>query len=233
MTPISHHSSKPSSLALIVQQATSWSTDAFCLTKSVIHREARVSSQGLILVHGLKPSIASHWSWIKSKFLTVVCSVLCDLAPWPFIFILFIFFFVYHAAAKSLQLCPTLCDPIDGSPSGSPVPGILQGRTREWVAISFSTAWKWKVKGKSLSRVRLLATPWTAAHQAPLCMGFSRQEYWSGVPLCTMLGHIDWPFCCLLISWTHEAPFGLKFSYLHFLLLGMLFPKVFVRLVSL
>ena len=87
------------------------------------------------------------------------------------------------AAAKSLQLCPTLCDPIDGSPPGSPVPGILQARTLEWVAISFSNEWKWKVKVKLLSRVQLLATPWTAAHQAPPSMGFSRQEYWSGVPL--------------------------------------------------
>ena len=76
-----------------------------------------------------------------------------------------------------------LCDPIDGSPPGSPVPGILQARTLEWVAISFSNAWKWKVKVKSLSRVRPLATPWTAAHQAPPSTGFSRQEYWSGVPL--------------------------------------------------
>ena len=85
-------------------------------------------------------------------------------------------------AAKSLQWCPTLCDPIDGSPPGSPVPGILQARTLEWVAISSSNAWKWKVKVKSLSRVRLFATPWTAAYQAPPSMGFSRQEYWSGVP---------------------------------------------------
>ena len=85
--------------------------------------------------------------------------------------------------AKSLQSCPTLCDPIDGSPPGSPDPGILQARTLEWVAISFSSAWKWEVKVKSLSRVRLLATPWTAAHQAPPSMGFSSQEYWSGVPL--------------------------------------------------
>ena len=83
------------------------------------------------------------------------------------------------AAAKSLQSCPTLCDLRDGSPPGSPVPGILQARTLEWVAISFSSAWKWKVKVKSLSRLRLLATPWTAAHQAPPSMGFSRQEYWS------------------------------------------------------
>ena len=87
------------------------------------------------------------------------------------------------AAAKSLQSCPTLCDPIDGSPPGFPVPGILQARTLEWVASAFSNAWKWKVKVKSLSRVQLLATPWTAAHQAPPSMGFSRQGYWSGVPL--------------------------------------------------
>ena len=77
------------------------------------------------------------------------------------------------AAAKSLQSCPTLCDPIDGSPPGSAIPGILQARTLEWVAISFSNAWKWKVKMKSLCRVRLLATPWTAAYQAPPSMGFS------------------------------------------------------------
>ena len=81
------------------------------------------------------------------------------------------------AAAKSLQSCRTLCDPIDSSPPGSPVCGILQARTLEWVAISFSNAWKWKVKVKSLSRVQLLATPWTAAHQAPPSMGFARQEY--------------------------------------------------------
>ena len=81
------------------------------------------------------------------------------------------------ATAKSLQSCPTLCNPIDGSPPGSPVPGILQARTLEWVAISFCNAWEWKVKVKSLSRARLLATPWTAAHQAPPSMGFSRQEY--------------------------------------------------------
>ena len=87
------------------------------------------------------------------------------------------------ATAKSLQSCPTLCDPIDGSPPGFPVPGILQARTLEWVAISFSNAWKWKVKVKSLSCVRPSATPWTAAFQAPPSMGFSRQEYWSGLPL--------------------------------------------------
>ena len=86
----------------------------------------------------------------------------------------------YHSA-KSLQSCPTLCDPIDSSPPGSPIPGILQARMLEWVAISLSDAWSWKVKVKSLSCVQLLATPWTAAYQAPPSMGFSRQEYWSGL----------------------------------------------------
>ena len=116
------------------------------------------------------------------------------------------------AAAKSLQSCPTLCDPIDGSPPGSPVPGILQARTLEWVAIAFSSAWKWKVKVKSLSPVWLSATPWTAAHQAPPSMGFSRQEYWSGVPLPSPQIPVTeptfqasagerWIFCSLAPSW--------------------------------
>ena len=91
------------------------------------------------------------------------------------------------AAAKSLQSCPTLCNAIYRSLPGSPVPGILQARTLEWVAISFSNAGKWKGKVKSLSRVRLSATPWTAAFQAPLSMGLSRQEYWSGVPLPSLM----------------------------------------------
>ena len=95
------------------------------------------------------------------------------------------------AAAKSLQSCPTLCDRRDGSPPGYPILGILQARTLEWVAISFSNAWKWKVKVKSLSCIWLLATPWTAAHQAPPSMGFSRQEHWSGVP---------WPSPCHCIQ---------------------------------
>ena len=84
-------------------------------------------------------------------------------------------------AAKSLQSCPTLCDPTDGSPSGCPVPGILQARTLEWVAISISNAWKWTVKVKSLGRVWLFTTPWTAAYQAPPSMGFSRQEEWGAI----------------------------------------------------
>ena len=85
------------------------------------------------------------------------------------------------AAAKSLQSCPTLCDPIDGSPPGSPVPGILQARTLEWVAISFSNAWKWKVKVKSQS-CPTLRDPMDRSPPGSSVHGFSRQEYWSGVP---------------------------------------------------
>ena len=106
------------------------------------------------------------------------------------------------AAAKSLQACVTLCDPIDVSPPGSPIPGILQARTPEWVAISFSSAWKWKVKVKSLSRIRLLATPWTTAYQAPLSVGFSRQEYWSGVPLPSLPTFSSW---ALTSRFTHGS----------------------------
>ena len=106
------------------------------------------------------------------------------------------------AAAKSFQSCPILCDPRDGSPPGSPVPGILQARTLEWVAISFSNAWKWKVKVKSFSCVRLLVTPWTTAYQAPLSRGFARQEYWSGLPLpsptmCYRRPYNEWLGICL------------------------------------
>ena len=100
------------------------------------------------------------------------------------------------ATAKLLQSCPTLYDPIDGSPPGSPIPGILQARTLEWVAISFSNAWKWKVKVKSLSHVQLFETPWTAAYQAPLSMRFSRQEDWSGVLLPTQAQF------CSIIHWS-------------------------------
>ena len=108
----------------------------------------------------------------------------------------------FAAAAKSLQSCLTPCDPIDGSPPVSPIPGILQARTLEWVAISFSNAWKGKVKVKSLSRVWLFTTPWTAAHQAPPSMEFSRQEYWSGVPLPSQHS-ANQDFCsrCLHSSW--------------------------------
>ena len=125
------------------------------------------------------------------------------------------------AAAKSLQSCPTLCYPIDGSPPGSPVPGILQARTLEWVAISFSNAWKGKVKVKSLSHVRLLVIPWIAAYQAPPSMGFSRQEYWSGVPLpspnqwMTLLQMLKSDTLESLL--TIPSPSVVKFHLVHFL----------------
>ena len=127
------------------------------------------------------------------------------------------------AAAKLLQSCPPLCDPTDGSPPGPTVPGILQARTLEWVAISSSNAWKWKVRVKSPSRVRLLATPWTAAYQAPPSMGFSRQEYWSGLPLpspisspnqsqnlCSLIQHLQSNFWLiieqnLITTWTERG----------------------------
>ena len=141
-----------------------------------------------------------------------------------------------------------LCDPIDGSPPGSPVPGILQARTLEWVAISFSNTWKWKVKGKSLSRIQLLATPWTAAHQAPPSMGFSRQEYWSGVPLPSPKGsvfftkvestltnhhHLKWIICVISLL----ALYSLWFDKLKWLLSTIIVsytvfsaPKIFCPL---
>ena len=112
------------------------------------------------------------------------------------------------AAAKSLQSCPTLCDPIDGSPPGSPVPGILQARTLEWVAISFSNASKWKVKVKLLSCVRPLTTPWSVVYQAPPSIGFSRQEYWSGVPLPSPTS--VWDECNCVVVW---AFFGIAFLW--------------------
>ena len=114
------------------------------------------------------------------------------------------------AAAKLLQSCPTLCDPIDGSIPDSTFPEILQARILEWVAISFSSAWKWKVKVKSLSRVRLFATPWTAAHQAPPSMGFSRQEYWSGVPLPSPKRSLVFPillFSSISLHWSLRKAF--------------------------
>ena len=125
----------------------------------------------------------------QGKGRQIGCSYSSNAAPYVYSMQLFLLLYLCAqwlyaaAAAKSLQSCPTLCNPTDGSPPGSPVPGILQARTLEWVAISFSNAWKWKVKVKSVSRVQPSATPWTAAFQTPLSMGFSRQEYWSAMPL--------------------------------------------------
>ena len=110
-------------------------------------------------------------------------------------------------AAKSLQSCPTLCDPIEVSPPGCAIPGILQARTLKWVAISFSSAWKWKVEVKSLSHVRLFATPWAAAYQAPPSMGFSRQEYWSVIFTEQLLSvRLCWVFLSLFFSTYHGNP---------------------------
>ena len=116
------------------------------------------------------------------------------------------------AAAKSLQSCPTLCNPIDSSLPGSSILGILQARTLEWVAISFSNAWKWKVKVKSLSHVWLFATPWTAAYQAPPSMGVSRQEYWSGVPL---LALSKFKFCFFETFWNFFQVFSVWVGWIH------------------
>ena len=118
------------------------------------------------------------------------------------------------AAAKSLQSCSTLCDPVDGSPPGSPIPGILQARILEWVAISFPNAWKWKVKMKSLSRVQLLETPWTVAHQAPPSLGFSRQEHWSGLPFPSPMHESEkWKWSRSVVS-NSQRPHGLQPSRL-------------------
>ena len=125
--------------------------------------------------HGQK-SLTSYSPWGCKQFDTTEQLSRTHSEQWVCVLLIYVCA-AAAAAAKSLQLCPPLCDPIDGSPPGSPVPGILQVRILEWVAISFSSAWKWKVKVKSLSHVRPSATPWTAAHQAPPSMGFSRQEY--------------------------------------------------------
>ena len=142
-------------------------------------RKGRIQWQVCSLKEGLHLTILGTLISDFQPPAQLFCSCDVDMWPGPDLWAVY----TAAAAARSLQSSPTLCDPTDGNPPGSPIPGILQARTLEWVAISSSNAWKWKVKVKSLSRVRLLATPWTAAHQAPLSMGFSRQEYWSGVPL--------------------------------------------------
>ena len=134
-------------------------------------------------VMGLDAVIFIFWMWILSQLSNSPLSLSSRGSLVPLCFLPQGWCHLYGAAAaKSLQSCPTLCDSIDGSPPGPAAPGILQARTLEWVATSSSNAWKWKVKVNSLSRVRLLAIPWTAAYQAPLSVGFSKQEYWSGLP---------------------------------------------------
>ena len=140
------------------------------------HARKQLSSKAHNLVKKWMKNVDKHFSredlWMANKYMER-CSA----------------WLVIATAAKLLQSCPTLCNPRGGSPPGSTIPGILWARTLERVAIFFSNAWKWKVKVKSLSPVRFLVTPWTAAYQAPLPMGFSRQKYWSGVPLPSPTSH--------------------------------------------
>ena len=164
----------------------------------------------------LFPSISLHWS-LRKAFLSLIAilwnsafrCVYLSFSPLPFVSLLSSAICkgssatATATAAKSLQLCPTLCDPRDSSLSGSPIPGILQASILEWVAISFSNAWKWKVKVKLLSCVWHFVTPWTAAYQALPSMGFSRQEYWSGVPLPSLKGSSDnhFAFCYFFLGY--------------------------------
>ena len=147
------------------------------------HLKLTEASAQLPSLHLMNPW-GSRNSFLKREFWGVLSPPECSFPNFHTSTVCYETFNLYSpAAAKSLQSCLTLYDPIDGSPPGSPVPGILQARTLEWVAISFSKAGKWKLKVKSLSCVRPSATPWTAAFQAPPSMGFSSQEFWSGVPL--------------------------------------------------
>ena len=140
-----------------------------------------------LIIDGLSLLANSYSVLIWFRCCVYVCVYIC----------VYVYIVAAAAAAKSLQSRPTLFDPIDGSPPGSAIPGILQARTLEWVAISFSNAWKWKVKVKLLSCVRLFATPWTAAYQAPPSMGFSRQEYWSGVHVYITCGFRCYIWVCI------------------------------------
>ena len=144
--------------------------------KETKHKNGRGKAMVIIIVNNesWENGTTMQKSWFRHT-----C---CPERPRIIVTQVFIMRLTFAAAAKLLQLCLTLCDPVDGSLPGSPAPGILQARTVEWVAISFPKAWKWKVKVKSLSHVCLLATPWIVAYQAPLSMGFSRQEYLGGVP---------------------------------------------------
>ena len=157
---------------------TSWATIARCPTLRVDSLPAEPQKQQRILegiAYPFSRGSSTPRDWTKVSCIEAV-SLPLELSGKPIAA-------AAAAAAKSLQSCLILCDPIDGSPPGSHIPGILQARTLEWVAFFCSNAWKWKMKVKSLSPVWLLATPWTAAYQAPPSMGFSRQEYWSGVLL--------------------------------------------------
>ena len=164
---------------------------SFCLTRPNLEvynaiylfiwlHQVLTAALGTLVVHHVG-SFTAAWLRLSScRPQTPEWEGFSGCSTWARLLMLLLLLLLSHLRATS---CPTQCNPIDGSPPGSAVPGILQARTLEWVAIAFSSAWKWKVKVKSLRRVWLLVTPWTAAHQAPPSMGFSRQEYWSGVPL--------------------------------------------------
>ena len=164
----------------------------------------------LMLIPGLSIILHQPRNCFISSFLEVPIALWLRevLAPLLYDLLGSVYFFwsICAAAAKSLQSCPTLYDPIDGSPPGSPVPGILQARTLEWVTISFSNAWKWKLKVKLLSHVWLFTTPWTAAYQAPPSMRFSRQEYWSGLPLPS-----PWSICKSRLIWLFQPSVTFNF----------------------
>ena len=141
----------------------------------------RIPTSYFVNIHKL--TVNYIWRDEGSRIINIISKEKNKVLDWPYPTSRLNIKLIAAAAAKLLQSCPSLCDPIDSSPPGSSAPEIFQARTLEWVAISFSNAWKWKVKVKLLSRVWLFGTPWTAAYQAPLPMGFSRQEYWSGLPL--------------------------------------------------
>ena len=167
-------------------------------------------------------TLCASWTWLAvsfsmlGKFSTIISSKMFS----------YTFFFSSSAAtaAKSLQSCLTLWDPRNGSPPGSSVPGILQARTPEWVAISFSNVWEWKVKVKSLSRVWLFTTPWTAAYQAPPSMGLSRQEYWSGLPFPSPASSSETPIIRMLVHLTLSQR-SLRLSSALFILFTLFFSS--------
>ena len=167
-----------------------WNSLAFSMIQQML------AIWSLVPLPFLKPA----WTSGSSRF------TYCWSLAWRILNITLLSYAAAAAAAKSLQSCPTLCDLIDGSPPGSPIPGILQARILEWVAHFLLQCMK--VKVKSFSCVRLLATPWTAAYQAPPSMGFSRQEYWSGVPLLSLT--IMWDECNYVAVW---AFFGIAFLW--------------------
>ena len=175
-----------------------WGRESLCIAL-LGHRESQSTS------------LREHWStyviWIPAQICVFlfIYSVMYIRTHGYIFYTLRYILITAAAAAKSLQSFLTLCDPRDGSPPGSLVPGILQARTLEWVAFSFSNAWKWKVKVKSLSRVRLFATPWTAAYQAPPSMGFPGKSTGVGCHCLLLFWLLPYLFCCLVFLFLFPA----------------------------